>query len=75
MSWFDSKKLQTYAKSTLLQAQKQIDKVLDIKEDEILAQSSTTLTKPALESKASDKSEQDQFFSNFFTQSEETKKF
>ncbi len=42
MSWFDSKKLQTYAKSTLLQAQKQIDKVLDIKEEEIAAQSTTT---------------------------------
>ncbi len=41
MSWFDSKKLQTYAKSTLLQAQKQIDKVLDIKEEDFTVQSTT----------------------------------
>lgn len=44
MSWFDSKKFQNIAKTTLLQAQKQIDKVLDIKEEEILASSSSQAT-------------------------------
>jgi len=37
--WFESKNLANYAKTALLQAQKRIDQVLDIKEDEILASS------------------------------------
>ena len=35
--WFESKNLANYAKTALLQAQKKIDQVLDIKEDEIIA--------------------------------------
>ena len=42
--WFESANLASYAKTALLQAQKRIDQVLDIKEDEILA---NNLTKPA----------------------------
>jgi hypothetical protein len=34
--WFDKTNLASYAKTALLQAQKKIDQVLDIKEDEIL---------------------------------------
>jgi hypothetical protein len=34
--WFESKNIASYAKTALLQAQKTIDQVLDIKEEEIL---------------------------------------
>ena len=34
--WFDKTNLASYAKTALLQAQKKIDQVLDIKEDDIL---------------------------------------
>jgi TATA element modulatory factor len=40
--WFESANLANYAKTALLQAQKQIDKVLDIKEDEIIGKIQTT---------------------------------
>ena len=33
MSWFDAKTFSKYAKTALKQAQKNIDKVLDIKDD------------------------------------------
>ena len=74
MSWFDSKKFQDIAKSTLLQAQKQIDKVLDIKEDEITGTASSTSTSnKQLEIKIPDSqpteaSETDNFFNNFIGQ-------
>lgn len=69
MSWFDSKKLQTYAKSTLLQAQKQIDKVLDIKEEEFL----NNEPKPAVASESSQSSDSiaDNFFSTFLNQTDQ----
>lgn len=38
MSWFDTAGLASFAKSALKEAQKQIDKALDIQEDELLAQ-------------------------------------
>ncbi|RNA32793.1 TATA element modulatory factor isoform X1, partial [Brachionus plicatilis] len=37
--WFEAKNFGNYAKTALIQAQKKIDQVLDIKEDEILSQS------------------------------------
>jgi hypothetical protein len=52
--WFESKNIANYAKTALLQAQKKIDQVLDIKEDEILASTSsavaTNLTIPTIQS-------------------------
>lgn len=46
--WFESKNLANYAKTALLQAQKQIDKVLDIKEEEILGGKPVASTTPSL---------------------------
>ncbi|CAF0737533.1 unnamed protein product [Brachionus calyciflorus] len=43
--WFEAKNLSNYAKSALVQAQKKIDQVLDIKEEDIIAQSTTQITK------------------------------
>ena len=40
--WFESKNLANYAKTALLEAQKRIDQVLDIKEEDILASASTS---------------------------------
>ena len=40
--WFESKNIANYAKTALLQAQKKIDQVLDIKEDEILAKTNAS---------------------------------
>lgn len=37
--WFETKNFSNYAKTALIQAQKKIDKVLDIKEEDILTQS------------------------------------
>lgn len=52
--WFESKNIANYAKTALLQAQKKIDQVLDIKEDEILANTSSAiaanLTIPTIQS-------------------------
>ena len=52
--WFESKNIANYAKTALLQAQKKIDQVLDIKEDEILASTSSAvaanLTIPTIQS-------------------------
>ena len=57
MSWFETKSFSTYAKSALLQAQKKIDQVLDIKEEEIIGLN-TASTKPV-------QKESDSFFSPF----------
>lgn len=70
MSWFDSKSLQKYAKSTLLQAQKQIDKVLDINEEEIVNKP-TSNTK--LESTSTVNPKTDSFFNNLFPDDQSTK--
>jgi len=42
--WFESKSFASYAKTALMQAQKTIDQVLDIKEEEIAAQSISSNT-------------------------------
>jgi hypothetical protein len=42
--WFESKNIASYAKTALLQAQKTIDQVLDIKEEEILKAAAATTT-------------------------------
>lgn len=42
MSWFDAAGLTSFAKNALKEAQKQIDKALDIQEDELLAQQGET---------------------------------
>ena len=70
MSWFDSKKLQTYAKSTLLQAQKQIDKVLDIKEEEILNNQNNNVPVPVITNELPQDSDTitDNFFTSFLNQ-------
>ena len=41
--WFESKNLANYAKTAFLQAQKKIDQVLDIKEEEIVSSGGTKL--------------------------------
>jgi hypothetical protein len=47
--WFESKNIANYAKTALLQAQKRIDQVLDIKEDEILGNTRTTENTESIE--------------------------
>jgi hypothetical protein len=42
--WFESKSFASYAKTALMQAQKTIDQVLDIKEEETVAQSVSSTT-------------------------------
>lgn len=46
--WFESKNIANYAKTALLQAQKKIDQVLDIKEDEIIGKISTSTAQASL---------------------------
>ena len=48
--WFESKNIANYAKTALLQAQKKIDQVLDIKEDDIIASSSLAASSSSLAS-------------------------
>jgi trimeric autotransporter adhesin len=58
--WFESKNIANYAKTALLQAQKKIDQVLDIKEDEIIGISRTTSNNiPSSSSNTQDELQQD----------------
>ena len=51
--WFESKNIANYAKTALLQAQKKIDQVLDIKEDEIIAASNySSSSSPVIDTSA-----------------------
>ena len=68
MSWFETKSFSTYAKSALLQAQKKIDQVLDIKEEEIIGLNAAS--KPVQSSK-----ETDSFFSTFLNPDQTKIKF
>lgn len=67
MSWFDATSFSKYAKSALKNAQKNIDKVLDIKDDDIAA---TSTTVQADASKPCNKLDGDeQFFDSFLDES------
>lgn len=68
--WFESKNLANYAKTALLQAQKQIDKVLDIKEEEILAKQTALKQNEELKqpNQQQQQNETDNFFSTFLNQ-------
>lgn len=51
--WFESGNLANYAKTALLQAQKRIDQVLDIKEEDIISGQTATSSSSASQSQAS----------------------
>lgn len=59
--WFETKNFSNYAKTALIQAQKKIDKVLDIKEEDILSQSGqSTKSGSAIDSLSTPQSQSNQ---------------